>query len=258
MPELDTPEFADLGKHLYAARIKRDLTQQQLASLCQLSQTVISRMEQGKTFPSLDQLAKLGRALKVPWQWFINGANFAGEDWKDLAIELYALGIVDLVAPNVLLPGAFRPAEQVLALAIAGNQPNPRIVEALPAVLAWNRLTNDLLHAYCRLYDPRAAPRLAWLAETTVIIHRTQGFPGGCVDSRGLELFASQTPKPAAVDDLSRPAENPALPPSWLRWKITYDCTLDTLVARAAHLLALRRSSRLDSLDYSSHRVWAK
>jgi hypothetical protein len=59
------------------------------------------------------------------------------------------------------VPGAFRPPEQIVAWAIRGDHPDPRIVEALPAVFAWNRWNEHLLTGCARAdgaNDRRAVP----------------------------------------------------------------------------------------------------
>lgn len=162
----------------------------------------------------------------------------------DLAIELQSLGIADLVVQSPTVPGAFRPVEQVIALTASGNQPEPRIIEALPAVLAWNRWSPRLLRAYGSLSDKRAPVRVAWLADVALTIERTHGFPGGCPRRRALETIVRGGKHPTQlgeVDDLGHPAARPnLLPPVFKRWKINYDATLDAFVERAKHLQSLR------------------
>src|SRR5262249_19166826 len=130
--------FRELGQYLEAARTARALSQQEFAARCGLDQAHISRFERGQRWPTLVQLARLAEVLQVSLQWFCNGSNRPGGEWRDLAVELHQLGIVDLWIDNPRVPGAFRPAEQVLALVLSGEQADPRIVEAIPAVFAWN------------------------------------------------------------------------------------------------------------------------
>jgi hypothetical protein len=186
--------------------------------------------------------------LAVPLQWFLNGFTVPGEEVSEIALELQNLGVVDLLVPNAVVPGAFRPTEQVIALAVSGNQPVPRIIEAIPAVLAWNRWSPTVLRAYSYRRDLRAGIRLAWLADVALTIHRNDGFPGGCPQRRELETFVrwwSKHPiQPVRADDLGRPGEGDVLPPVWKRWKITYAAPLSAFVERARHLHSLLEQRR--------------
>ena len=64
----------------FVRRSQRGLTQQELGSRCAISQAVISRIEAGKTSPNLEQLTRLGRALRMPVQWFLSGSAWPGEE----------------------------------------------------------------------------------------------------------------------------------------------------------------------------------
>jgi hypothetical protein len=204
--------------------------------------------------PTLPQLIRLARALAVPLQWFLSGATVPDEEEPAIALELQRLGVVDLLVPDAAVPGAFRPTEQVIALAVRGNQPNPRIIEAIPAVLAWNRWSGSMLRGYsARSRDLRVGVRLAWLADVALTIHRNDGFPGGCPQRMELEVYVrwwSRHPtQPARADDLGRPAEGDALPPVWKRWKITYDAPLSAFAERAQRLQSLRERRRPPGLS---------
>jgi transcriptional regulator with XRE-family HTH domain len=234
------PEFQNLGRHLLAARSRRGLTQHQVAERCGLDQAHISKFEKGHRWPTLAQLIRLAKVLEVPLQWFLNGHYEPGTDWRELALELYHLGIVDLLIEDPVVPGAFRPPEQVLALALIGDQPHPRVVEALPAVLAWNPWNPRLLEAYGYTYDARVAHRLAWLADLTLTIHQHRGFPGGCSDPVHLADFRKRIAPPQEADSLGYPGDDHHLPPVSKRWKITYAADLATFRNRAEHLNSLR------------------
>jgi hypothetical protein len=129
-----------------------------------------------------------------------------------------------------------------MALAVAGDQPETRIVEAIPAVLAWNYWSHTILRSYCKLTDVRAGVRLAWLADLVVTVHRDQGFPGGCLRPRELELFAKHWTDrlPDKPDDLGRPSLEKNLPPLWKRWKINYASPLAAFIERARRLHEMR------------------
>src|SRR5690242_4341937 len=177
----DSHLFGELGQYLEAARTARRLSQQQLAARSGLDQAHVSRFERGERSPTIAQLARLAEVLQVSLQWFCNGSNRPGVEWRDLAVELRQLGIVDLWVDKQRVPGAFRPPEQVLALVLSGEQPDPRVVEAIPAVFAWNPWNPRLLEAYGYTYDARAAHRMAWLADIAWTLHKHEGFPGGCL-----------------------------------------------------------------------------
>lgn len=232
--------FPQLGQNLVEARRQRKLTQQQLAECCHLNKSDIVKIETNRRLPTLKQLATLASVLGLPLQWFINGETYPGFDKEELIVELISLGVVDLLDSRERILGAFRPAEQVVAWVLSGNLPDPRIVEAIPAVLAWNAWNIRLLGAYALTEDSRATYRLAWLADVALTIHRMYGFPGGFVAPFSLEEFVRGISSSQAPDDLGRPVLEETLPPVSKRWNIRYAATLDTFYQRALHLFELR------------------
>lgn len=242
-------ELSNLGKWLLTARTQQGFTQKELATRSKTTQARVSQIEQGLILPTLPQLIRLARALSLPLQWFLNGSTGPGSEVPEIALELQRLGVVDLLIPGAVVPGAFRPTEQVIALAVSGNQPEPRIIEAIPSVLAWNRWSPTVLRAYSRRSDPRAGIRLAWLADVALTIHRTDGFPGGCPQRRELEAYVrwwSKRPtQPTREDDLGRSAAGDALPPVSKRWKIRYGAPLSAFAERARLLHTLREQRHL-------------
>jgi transcriptional regulator with XRE-family HTH domain len=250
MPKQTTipAELATLGKWLATARKRRRLTQRELALQSGLSQPRVSGIEKGTVLPTLPQLMDLARTLGVPLQWFLNGSVVPGTDVPELALQLRWLGVVDLLVPGAVVPGAFRPTEQAFVFAVRGTQPNPRIIEAMPAALAWNRWSPARLRAYSRPRESRACIRLAWLADVALTIHRAGGFPGGCPGCKSLELFLaplSRAKLRLTNDDLGRPGDDSAIPPVSKRWKIRYDATLSVFIERAKHLSSLSDRPRL-------------
>jgi len=212
-----------------------------LAERCGLTQSYLSLLERGARSPTLTQLARLAEVLCLPLHWFINGTTQPGHELRDLAVELFNLGVVDLIVPESAVPGAFRPPEQVVALVLSGNAPDPRVVEAIPAVLAWNVWNPWLLEGYGRSFDARALYRLAWLVDILLTINQGRGFPGGCVDPFSLSEFLRRIPSPETEDDLGRPSSDDHLSPVFKRWRVTYAADLDSFRQRAERLLDLRR-----------------
>lgn len=251
MPNQSTTpaELHNLGKWMLKARLIQGLTQKELAIRSGISQPRVSGIEKGAMLPTLPQIIRLARALVVPIQWFFNGSVTPGIEESDIALQLQWLKIVDLFVPENLVPGAFRPIEEVLTLTIRGNQPNPRIIEAIPAVLAWNRWSPSRLREYSRPRDSKASIRLAWLADVALTIHRTIRFPGGCRQLQNLESFVGPLSKATNLtltnDDLGRPGVEEMLPPVSKRWRISYDAPLSSFIERARHLNYLLEKRRL-------------
>lgn len=63
--EASEPEY-QLARSLIAARLKKNLTQAQLAKKAGTKQSAISRIEGMRSLPSFSTLKKLSKALKVP------------------------------------------------------------------------------------------------------------------------------------------------------------------------------------------------
>jgi transcriptional regulator with XRE-family HTH domain len=237
-------EFGDLGSHLSRARLERGLSQAELAERCALSQTQISYFELGQRRPTLDQFVRIARALDYSIEGLMAGANRPGNELRHMAVELRSLGMVDLWVKDVVVPGAFRLAEELIAMAVAGEGPDPRIVEAIPAVLAWNEIDPILLRAHGLATRPRTTRRLAWLADIALAIDRRGGLPGGC-RKRPLERFTRMIPVAAAGpddwDSLGRPMAKLPTSPIWKRWRINYDADIARFEKRARDLDELRR-----------------
>jgi transcriptional regulator with XRE-family HTH domain len=234
-------EIHDLGKHLAKARLWRGLSQQELAHKCALDKAHISLFETGKRRPTLTHLIRLAHALQVPLQWFLTGAGKPGKELKDLAVELFNLGAVDLWIGDAVVPGSFRPPEQVVALAVGGSRPDPRLLGAIPPVLAWNRWNASLLEAYAT--ENGALQRLAWLADLAVTIHHDRGFPGGCPGEKDLAEFIRRQPKPKQTEDFGDPSPEEPRNPLWKRWRINYASSgnLGSFQQRAHELHRLRQ-----------------
>jgi transcriptional regulator with XRE-family HTH domain len=236
-------ELQGLGLHLATARLERGLSQLELANRCRLAQTQISYFESARRRPTLDQLLRITKALDVSLQNLISGSDRPGTELSDLAVELRRLGIADLWVKDARVPGAFRRAEEVIALTVSAEEPDPRLVEAVPAILAWNDIDPVLLRAYGLTRGPRTVRRLAWLAGVALAIDRQRGFPGGCAREpldRLTRLIRPPAPGRRAWDSLGHPRHSLPTLPLWKRWRIRYDATLTEFEARAEHLNGLR------------------
>jgi transcriptional regulator with XRE-family HTH domain len=232
-----------IGTNLRLARLRSGLTQKDLALRSGLRQPDVSRIEKGGRSVSLEEALVLGGILNVPLQWFLTGAVRPGKELPDLAADLRFLGMVDLLVPSARLPGAFRSAEEALVCAVGVDRPDPRVVEALPAVLAWNRWRPGVLEALARAEHPRAAARLAWLAECVLVIDRQDRFPGGMVSGEDLVGFLDRISRPDEPDDLGYPAVEESVHRIWSYWRIRYAGDLTAFRLRAQRLHGLRSRS---------------
>jgi transcriptional regulator with XRE-family HTH domain len=239
-------QSGQIGAHLTAARLQQGLSQSELAARCALSQAQISYFELGQRQPTLSQLIHIARALDISLERLIAGTDRPGTGLRDIAIELRRLGLVDLWVDAPVVPIAFRRPEEVVAQAVSGREPDPRIIEAIPAILAWNRFNPILLRAYGQTVRPRVTRRLAWLADVVLVIDRRGGFPGGCRKEQLIYFTQKITVAPPGSDDwdsLGRPMTRTPTSPIWKRWRISYDADLEQFEQRARHLDALRKNS---------------
>jgi transcriptional regulator with XRE-family HTH domain len=237
---------SSVGKQLTTARLARGLSQTELAARCRLKRQQINYFETGARVPRLAQLLQIARALDLPLQRLLSGSDRPGGGVRELAIELRHLGLIDLWVESPVVPGAFRRPEEVVALAVAGQEPEARLVEGVPALLAWNRWNGSLLRAFAREAGRGTVYRLAWLADVALAIERVGGFPGGCPGKDDLAAFVKLVKKPPAGrwDDLGRPADSPPPSPIWKRWRINYAADLVSFRQRAEALVALRVAER--------------
>ena len=226
--------------NLLRARNWQGLTQRQLAERCDLHPSILSRIESGKREATLSEAVRLAKALHVPLEWFLTGKDRPGTTLPDIAAELWHLGIVDLNVPQARVPGAYRPEEEVLALAVGTERPEPRVIEALPAVLAWNHWRPGVLEAFARVTHPKALTRLAWLTEIMFLLERTGGFPGGLKGADGLTVFLTKVDRPHDPDDLGQPDGPTPDHRAWKYWRITYAVELSAFKERAERLWSLR------------------
>ena len=241
-PWLELPELRNLDKNILRIRLNRGLSQNRLAQDCGLSQAQVSLFESGRRLPSLDQFIRIARALDVPLQVLLGGTDCSDRELKHLAVELRGLGAVDLWVADTVVPAAARRAEEVIALAVSGARPDPRVVETIPALLSWNLSNPSALKLYGSM--TKTIYRLAWLADVALAIDRQQYFPGGCCIPH-LERFLKMVrvpPKESPYDDLGMPEEGAPKSPIWRRWKISAGMTLDDFTRRALALATMRDS----------------
>jgi len=230
-----------LMKHLRAARILRRLTQKDLADRCGLRQSVISRIEGGFREPALEEVVRLAGALDLPVEWFLTGQERSGKSLVDISQELRHLGLVDLRVPGERVPGAHRNPEEVAALAVGTEVPDPRVLEGMPAILAWNRWRPALLVAFAQVTHPKAPTRLAWLAEITLLLDRTGGFPGGIPGADDLVSFLQRVERPDASDHMGVTGARSPEHRAWTYWRIQYPMDLQGFRDRALTLWTLRQ-----------------
>jgi transcriptional regulator with XRE-family HTH domain len=235
-------EAGIIAQQLVLARRERGLTQAELASRCHLERQQITYFERGTRLPSLPKLLRIAQALDLPLQRFLSGSDRPESGVQGIAIELRRLGLVDLWVESPAVPGAFRRPEEVVVLSVAPQEPESRILEAVPALLAWNRWNGALLRGFAKSTAPRTLYRLAWLADVALALDRMGGFPDGCPGKDDLAAFVKRVEKPPGKrwDDVGKPAHEPITSPVWKRWRIHYAANLASFQQRAKALASIR------------------
>jgi len=89
-----TGERMENTKELLGARIREirkacGYTQEQLAEMIDVEQKHVSRIESGKSYPTIDRLEKMAAALNVPLMSFFDFLHL--EDDDDVAVNLEAM-----------------------------------------------------------------------------------------------------------------------------------------------------------------------
>ncbi len=244
-----------IGKNLALARRSVGLTQTALATAAHIHRIQIVRMEAGLVIPRLDEAIRLAEVLQVPLEKLVTGRWFARTDLKGIAIELYYLGIRDLEVADPQVPGSFRYAEEVLVLAVSGDRPEPRVVEAIPFVLARQRLRASLVAAFSIAHEKRALIRLAWLSDITLALSQLSTMPVPLESwavaqlrtliKMGNEENTKEHPE-SQTDSLGHPATS-RVSPIWRRWNIAYAGTLQDFLRRTIEVDVAFQSSRTTS-----------
>jgi transcriptional regulator with XRE-family HTH domain len=228
MPHLDAQR---LGLNLLFARTALGLSQTKVARDAAMERLNLVRAEAGRYRLRLDESVRLAAVLKISLSELVYGRARPGKNLSGIAVELFHLGLGDLFVSNAEAPGAFRRPEEIVVLAVAGDRPEPRVVEAMPMVLATQSLRLSLVNGFVRLHDQRCGPRLSWLAEVTTALSRRPTFPMEIRNAGSLERLAAAWGRAAQPDSLGHPATRVASP-IWRRRNITYAATLDNFLAR--------------------------
>jgi len=235
-----------LGVYLRRARLAVGITQAALARAAQVARLRVVRAERGLYTLTLDEALRLAGVLKVPLQRLTTGTWRPGLDLRGIAFELNHLGIGDLEIAGAQVPGAFRPAEQVVAAALRDDQPEPRVVEAIPSILARHQLNVPLTVAFADIYDPRIRTRLAWLSDVTLTLSRLSKFPIEVVSEAHLVELIRAGRRSGEPDSLGHPGAGKR-PRLWERWHITYAGDLADFIRRTCEVAAAYAGSELFS-----------
>lgn len=238
-----------VGRHLEQARKAVGLTQLALAKAAGINRVQIVRMEAGRIVPRLDEVVRLAEVLKVPIEWFIAGRCMPTYDLRGIALELYRLGIRDLQVSDPRVPGSARHREEVLVIAVSGDRPEPRIVEAVPFLLLQRYYIVELVTAFAGVFDKRALTRLAWLSEIAQTLNRSGAMPHLTWSSASAGPAHLYALKKAGEQGLKKPTLLPEpdslghpgsghFSPIWRRWNITYAGTMDDFRRRTIEVHA--------------------
>jgi hypothetical protein len=204
----------------------------------------VVRAESGRYIINLDEAIRIAEILKIPLEQLSTGRWRPSIDLRGIAFELFHLGIRDLEVSAPHVPGAFRLGEQVVAAALKGDQPEPRVVEAIPFILALRKLNVPLTVAFAESYDSRIRTRLAWLSDITLTLWQLSTFPTEVKREEQLREFVRTGVKLPEPDSLGHPREG-ALPPLWAKWNINYAGDLKDFEQRVVEVEAAYRRSEI-------------
>lgn len=82
-----------LGERIRELRKARGLTQEQLAELVEVEQKHVSRLELGKSYPTIERLEKIAGALNVPLMDFFDFMHLDSPDTRAVKIEELVKGM---------------------------------------------------------------------------------------------------------------------------------------------------------------------
>jgi transcriptional regulator with XRE-family HTH domain len=232
-----------IGVNIKTRRKAMGLTQLALASAARIPRLQIVRMEAGLVVPRLDEAVRIAEVLKACLEWLIAGDYSSRTGLRGIALELYQLGIRDLQVADPRVPGTFRHAEEVLVLAVSWDQPEPRVVEAIPYILARWKLRPSLIAGFANLHDPRARTRLAWLSDVTFALGRLSSAPLAIQTEGSLRALIRLGQKATEPDGLGHPSRG-NVSPIWRRWNVTYAGTLQDFLRRTIEVDVAFQSSQ--------------
>ena len=87
----------EIGNKIKQLRLQCDLTQEELGRLMCTDGKYISRLESGKSLPSLKRLVQLSRALKCTCDYFLWDMDVPETGSEDLDIEFDVDNAVDVM-----------------------------------------------------------------------------------------------------------------------------------------------------------------
>lgn len=76
-----------LGERIRELRKNRGLTQDQFAELIEVEQKHVSRIELGKSFPTIERLEKISQALNVPLRDIFDFVHLTDQQTRSVSIE---------------------------------------------------------------------------------------------------------------------------------------------------------------------------
>lgn len=74
--------LSNVGKKIKQVRLRKKMTQQQIADICHISKSLLSKIENGQTTSAIATLSKISKALDVPLSWLLED-----HEEKDLVIS---------------------------------------------------------------------------------------------------------------------------------------------------------------------------
>jgi transcriptional regulator with XRE-family HTH domain len=75
------PDYSIIGKRIKEARVKKEMTQEELAYEMNFSVAYLSRIETGRSQINLKRLAEIAEILGVTTEYLLAGSNRASRDY---------------------------------------------------------------------------------------------------------------------------------------------------------------------------------
>ena len=76
-----SPDYSVIGRRIKKLRIERDMTQEQLAEIINVSVAFMSRIERGHAHINLKRLTQIAELLKVSPGYLLSGSNITSKDY---------------------------------------------------------------------------------------------------------------------------------------------------------------------------------